>query len=56
MQADLAKFEGVEQFWQGVESVGRPIDAIAINAGVGVGGLFTETDLNEEINLVRREC
>ena len=33
--------------------MGRPVDAIAINAGVGVGGLFAETDLDEEINLVR---
>lgn len=29
-----------------------PLDAIAINAGVGVGGPFVETDLDEEINLI----
>ncbi len=53
VQADLATYAGVEEFWQAVEGEGRPVDAIAINAGVGVGGLFTETDLNDEINLVR---
>jgi hypothetical protein len=28
-----------------VQDVGRPVDAIAINAGVGVGGPFVETAL-----------
>jgi short-subunit dehydrogenase len=51
--ADLATYEGVDEFWETVESVGQPVDAIAINAGVGVGGLFAETDLDEEINLIR---
>lgn len=53
VQADLATYEGVDEFWQAVEATGRKIDAIAINAGVGVGGYFAETDLDEEINLVR---
>ena len=56
VQADLATFEGCKQFWGQVESAGRPLDAIAINAGVGVGGLFAETDLQKEINLVRLNC
>lgn len=53
VQADLATFDGCKQFWQQVEASGRSLDAIAINAGVGVGGLFAETDLEKEINLVR---
>lgn len=53
IQADLATSGGVDEFWNAVEATGRPVDAIAINAGVGVGGLFTETDLDAEINLVR---
>ncbi len=53
VQADLATYEGVETFWQAVEALGRPVDAAAINAGVGVGGLFAETKLEEEIRLVR---
>jgi short-subunit dehydrogenase len=53
IHADLASYDGVDDFWKQVEAQGRPIDAIAINAGVGVGGLFAETDLESEINLVR---
>lgn len=53
IEADLASYDGVKSFWQQVEAMGRPVDAAAINAGVGVGGLFAETDLDEEINLVR---
>jgi short-subunit dehydrogenase len=53
VQADLATYEGVDKFWRTVESSGRKLDAIAVNAGVGVGGKFSETDLDEEINLVR---
>jgi short-subunit dehydrogenase len=51
--ADLASYEGIEQFWSEVKATGRTLDAVAINAGVGVGGLFVETSLEEEINLVR---
>ena len=56
VQADLATFEGCKQFWQQVEGTGRKLDAIAINAGVGEGGLFAETDLEKEINIVRLNC
>ena len=53
LQSDLAKYEGVEKLWQAVESTGRPVDAIAINAGVRVGGNFLETDLDQELNLIQ---
>jgi uncharacterized protein len=33
-------------------AAGRPVDAIAINAGAGVGGPFPETDLERELNLI----
>ena len=52
VQADLATEDGVEELWERIEGMGRPVDAIAINAGVGVGGPFLETDLDEEINLI----
>ncbi len=53
IQADLASYEGVDKLWKSIQAAGRPLDAAAINAGVGVGGKFSETDLREEINLVR---
>ena len=56
VQTDLASFEGCMQFWQQVEATGRKLDAVAINAGVGVGGLFVDTDLKQEVNLVRLNC
>ena len=53
VQADLATYEGVRELWTAVEAVGRPVDAAALNSGVGVGGLFAETNLDAEVNLVR---
>lgn len=52
VQADLATYDGVEKLYQKIQETGRPVDAIAINAGVGVGGEFVSTDLNEELNLI----
>src|SRR3954453_7691495 len=53
VQADLATFEGVESLYDKIQSLGRPVDAIATNAGVGVGGEFArETDLRDELNLI----
>ncbi len=56
IQADLATQDGVKQFWDQVQSLGRNIDVACINAGVGVGGLFTETDLDAELNMVSLNC
>jgi short-subunit dehydrogenase len=53
VQADLATYEGVEQLYNQIKATGRPVEAIAINAGVGVGGDFArETDLQDELNLI----
>jgi short-subunit dehydrogenase len=50
IQVDLASYDGVEKFYA---QVPQPIDIIAINAGVGVGGDFVrETDLKAELNLI----
>ncbi len=37
---DLATYEGVEELWQAIQTTGRTPDAVAFNAGVGVGGDF----------------
>ena len=52
VQADLATYDGVETLVDRINVAGQPVDAIAINAGVGVGGAFVETDLQEELNLI----
>ena len=54
--ADLATEDGVKQFWDPVKSLGRDIDVACLNAGVGVGGLFAETDLDAELNMVHLNC
>jgi short-subunit dehydrogenase len=56
INADLATREGVDRLWQEVEAIGRPLDIACINAGVGVGGLFQETDLDAELNMVELNC
>jgi short-subunit dehydrogenase len=48
----LATHEGVHELIAAIDATGRPLDAIAINAGVGVSGPFIETDLAEELNMV----
>ncbi|HET6145424.1 MAG TPA: SDR family NAD(P)-dependent oxidoreductase [Candidatus Acidoferrales bacterium] len=52
LQADLANFDGVETLCSKIHALGRPLDAIAINAGVGVSGPFAETRLTAQLNLV----
>ena len=56
VQADLATREGVDKLWDSVKGLGRPVDVACINAGVGVGGLFAETDLKAELNIVDLNC
>ena len=56
VQADLATKDGIKQFWDQVTSLGRSIDIACINAGVGVGGLFAETDLDAELKMVYLNC
>lgn len=52
LKANLATYAGVENLYQHITRYGKILDALAINAGVGVGGAFTETDLKEEINVI----
>jgi len=50
---DLSSYDGVEELYEQICARGRPVDAIAINAGVGVGGEFAgETSLEDEIRLI----
>ncbi len=54
--ADLATRNGVESLWNAVSESGRPLDVACINAGIGVGGLFAETDLETELKMVELNC
>ncbi|GIJ43666.1 oxidoreductase [Virgisporangium aliadipatigenens] len=52
VRCDLATERGVEQLCAAIAATGRPVDSLALNAGVGVGGPFVETDLRAELNLL----
>jgi uncharacterized protein len=53
VQVDLATSDGVDELYARVRASGRPVDAIALNAGVGAGGAFaTDTALEDELRLI----
>ena len=53
VQVDLATHDGVEQLHREIVATGRPVDAVAINAGRGIGGEFVGgTDLADELNVI----
>ena len=52
VQADLSTYEGVEQLYTAIVATGRPVTAAALNAGVGQGGAFIDTDLADEIKII----
>lgn len=56
VSADLATRDGVDELWKAVLNLGRPLDVACINAGIGVGGLFAETDLETELKMVELNC
>jgi uncharacterized protein len=56
VSVDLAAPEGVEELWRRVAETGRPLDAAALNAGVGAGGAFVDIDLEKQLNIVDLNC
>ncbi len=56
VQVDLSTREGVEELHAAVRATGRPLHALVLNAGVGVGGRFDRTDLEEHLRLVDLNC
>ena len=52
VQADLADPNGVEQLFRQIQDLNRPVDALAINAGIGVNGPFIETALEDHLRLI----
>jgi len=53
VRVDLATDEGVDALYGAIATAGRPVDAVALNAGIGAGGAFaTDTDLHDELKLI----
>ena len=51
VHCDLATRDGVETLAAHLREIGR-LDVAAINAGVGSGGAFAETDLDDDLRLI----
>jgi short-subunit dehydrogenase len=52
VQVDLATPDGVQELYDRVVEQGRPLTAVALNAGIGVNGRFDQTALEDDLNLV----
>jgi short-subunit dehydrogenase len=53
VRVDLATAEGCATLATEVEALGRPVDALALNAGVGVSGPFLESGtLEDQLNVI----
>jgi len=52
VRADLATPDGVEHLAAEIDGLGVAVDAVAINAGVGVSGAFVDTDLQAHLGVV----
>jgi short-subunit dehydrogenase len=53
VRADLSTYDGVERLWSAVTAGGRPLDAAALNAGIGVNGDFTrDIPLEDDLQLI----
>ncbi|MFC5381346.1 SDR family NAD(P)-dependent oxidoreductase [Aquipuribacter nitratireducens] len=46
--ADLRRPSEVDRLWSEVQRLGRPLGVAVLDAGVGVGGAFVDTDLADE--------
>ncbi|MET9225288.1 SDR family NAD(P)-dependent oxidoreductase [Lentzea sp. NPDC003310] len=53
IRADLRGYEGVETVVARVRAMGRPVEVLAVNAGVGVGGDFVrDTSVDDNLEIV----
>jgi short-subunit dehydrogenase len=51
VQADLREYNEVERLYAVIQATG-PVDALAINAGIGVGGAFIDNSLEREFDII----
>jgi short-subunit dehydrogenase len=54
VRVDLANYDGVEHLYEAIQHDGRPVAALALNAGVGLAGEFArDQNLDDALRLVR---
>ncbi len=49
---DLGQEEAVDGLYRAIAESGRPVDVLCVNAGIGLGGAFAETDLKIELQMI----
>ena len=52
LQIDLSTREGVDELYRAIKASGRPVGALAANAGVGLGHGFLDQQLDEALKVV----
>jgi uncharacterized protein len=52
VEVDLASGAGVEELYRRAAGLGRPVEVLALNAGMGVNGRFDQTPLEADLALV----
>jgi short-subunit dehydrogenase len=52
VSADLSTFDGCETLVDAVNASGRNLDALLLNAGIGVSGSFLTNDLEDELRTI----
>lgn len=52
IRVDLTREGSVDELWARVAADGRPLAAAALNAGIGRGGAFAETPVEDELAIV----
>ncbi|MEU0786940.1 SDR family NAD(P)-dependent oxidoreductase [Streptomyces sp. NPDC006173] len=52
IRADLRDYTQTEALVTQLTALGRPLDVAALNAGVGQGGAFLDTDLADELEII----
>lgn len=52
MEVDLADPAGVTQLRTELGKIGREVDFLVLNAGIGVGGEFVETSIEDDLRLI----
>lgn len=52
VRVDLRTAKGVEDLYRQATESGQELDAVALNAGVGTGGAFVDSDLDADLSIV----
>jgi short-subunit dehydrogenase len=52
VRSDLVQPEGVAAVWEAVTGTGRPLEVAVLNAGIAIGGAFTDVPLDRHLQLI----